>query len=245
MKIKWYAHACLRIEGAGVSIITDPYTPYKSGFATIIEPADIVVRSSDDDSAHANADMIPGTPEVVTATHILDSGQTVRGIHFSAVPAQESMRVKLQPRDNAMYCFTLEGIRIVHFGDVGNRLANWQLTAIANTPVERAAGSMPSSYSPLPLEAGVDVAIVPTGGPPTIELDDLYDALDTLGPAIIIPMHHELPGCKFPRMADVTEFTQHYPSTHIYWADTEEVEISRANLPTETQVWVLQAVAAG
>ena len=66
MKIKWYAHACLRIEGDGVSIITDPYTPYKSGFATIAESADIVVRSSDDDSAHANAAMIPGKPEVVT-----------------------------------------------------------------------------------------------------------------------------------------------------------------------------------
>ena len=242
MRIKWYAHACLRIEGGGVSIITDPYTPHKSGFAPVEETADIVVRSSDDDSAHANAAMIPGNPEIVTATHILkSSGQfgsgdkngpeqagdlshvTGAGIRFSAVPALESMRVKLQPRDNAMYCFVVEGVRLVHFGDVGNRLERWQLEEIG----------------------GVDVAIVPTGGPPTIELDDLQEALDFLRPAITIPMHHDLPGCKFPRMADVREFTRRYPRSRVVWAARAEVELTRENLPAEPEVWVLQATSAG
>ena len=42
MIIKWYAHACLRIEGGGVSIITDPYTPHKSGFAPVDETATLL-----------------------------------------------------------------------------------------------------------------------------------------------------------------------------------------------------------
>ncbi len=242
MKIKWYAHACLRIEGEGVSIITDPYTPQKSGFATITESADIVVRSSGDDSAHANAAMIPGKAEVVTATHILDfdgqdrsgftdgskrqgdsSCRTRAGIRFKAIPAMESMRDKLQPRDNAMYSFVVEGIRLVHFGDVGNRLEPWQLERIGS----------------------IDVAIVPTGGPPTIELDDLHDGLDVLRPAITIPMHHDLPGCRFPKMADVREFTHRYPSYRVMWADEPEVELISGSLPVEPEVWVLQATAAG
>ena len=242
MRIKWYAHACLRLEGDGVSIITDPYTPHKSGFAAISESADIVVRSSDDDSAHANAAMIPGSPEVVTATHILeleaeDSSLSTKGpgcqgsssylsragIPFSAIPAMESMRVKLQPRANAMYRFVVEGIRIVHFGDVGNCLQEWQLEQMG----------------------AVDVAIVPTGGPPTIELDDLHVALDALRPAVTIPMHHDLPGCKFPKMADVRAFTRRYPASRVFWADTSEVELHRATLPAPSEVWVLQATAAG
>lgn len=242
MRIKWYAHACLRIEGGGVSIITDPYTPHKSGFAPVDETADIVVRSSDDDSAHANAAMIPGDPEIVTATHILSvggefatgdkekSGQgygsshaTRSGIQFRAVPALESMRVKLQPRDNAMYCFVVDGVRLVHFGDVGNRLERWQLEQMG----------------------GVDVAIVPTGGSPTIELDDLQDALDFLRPAVTIPMHHDLPGCKFPRMADVREFTGRYPPSRVVWAQKPEIELSRETLPPEPEVWVLKATSAG
>ena len=228
MRIKWYAHACLRLEGDDVSIITDPYTPHKSGFAAISESADIVVRSSDDDSAHANAAMIPGSPEVVTATHILEleaedsslstkgpgcqgssSYRSRAGIPFSAIPAMESLRVKLQPRANAMYRFVVEGIRIVHFGDVGNRLQEWQLQQMG----------------------AVDVAIVPTGGPPTIELDDLHVALDALRPAVTIPMHHDLPGCKFPKMADVRAFTRRYPASRVFWADTSEVELHRATAP--------------
>ena len=243
MKIKWYAHACLRIDGDGVSIITDPYTPHKSGFASVTETADIVVRSSDDDSAHANAEMITGDPEVVTATHMLtfegadgegsptaheagrDSSSflTHAGIRFEAIPAMESMRVKLQPRDNAMYCFEVEGIRVVHFGDVGNRLESWQLDRMGE----------------------VDVAFVPTGGPPTIELADLHDALEILCPAVTIPMHYELPGCRFPTMADVKEFTHRYPPSSVMWADTPEVELTKATLPVGPQVWVLQATTAG
>ena len=241
MKVKSYAHACLRIESGGVSIITDPYTPNKSGFAPVSETADIVVRSSDDDSAHANAAMIPGDPEVVTATHILQNegengcrdGQDGRqghstvltraGIRFTAIPAMESMLVKLEPRDNAMYCFEVEGIRIVHFGDVGNRLQPWQLEQIGD----------------------VDVAIVPTGGPPTIELTDLHDALGVLRPAVTIPMHYELPGCKFPTMADVREFTKQYAPECVRWADTPVVDLSKASLPTVPEVWVLKATTAG
>ena len=243
MKVKWYAHACLRIEGDGVSIITDPYTPQKSGFAPVTETADIVVRSSDDDSAHSNAAMIPGDPEVVTATHILHCegenvgassyGQAGRqghstfltgaGIRFAAIPAMESMLAKLEPRDNAMYCFEVEGIRIVHFGDVGNRLEPWQLEQMGD----------------------VDVAIVPTGGPPTIELTDLHGALDVLRPAVTIPMHYELPGCKFPTMADVREFTQRYPRARVQRADTPEIELAKTSLPAEPEVWVLQATTAG
>ena len=52
MKIKWYAHAAFSLEGSGVRIIADPYTPEKSGFKPIEDTADIVLRCAHDDSAH-------------------------------------------------------------------------------------------------------------------------------------------------------------------------------------------------
>jgi len=223
MKLKWYAHASVMLEGDGVRIITDPYTPEKSGFATITDSADIVVRSSDDDSAHANADMITGDPEVVTATHILNGGATAKGIHFTAIPSTESMKHKLEPRDNGMYRFVLDGIEVLHFGDLGNALNEEQIE----------------------LMQGAELAIVPTGGPPTIELDDLYEALDILKPVVTIPMHHSLPGCKFPKMLDVTDFTDHFAADSVVWATDTEVTLTRDNLPEEPQVWVLKATAAG
>jgi L-ascorbate metabolism protein UlaG (beta-lactamase superfamily) len=31
MKIKWYGHACFRIEGEDIVVVTDPYTPEVAG----------------------------------------------------------------------------------------------------------------------------------------------------------------------------------------------------------------------
>ena len=31
MKIKWYGHACFRIEGDSIAIVSDPYTPEVAG----------------------------------------------------------------------------------------------------------------------------------------------------------------------------------------------------------------------
>jgi L-ascorbate metabolism protein UlaG (beta-lactamase superfamily) len=222
MKIKWYAHAAFRLEGDGLGIVVDPYTPEKSGFAPIEEPADIVIRCAHDDSAHGNADMIQGNPEVVTATWILDQGATVKGLEISAIPTTESMLHKLEPRDNAMYRFTLGGVRFLHFGDVGNRLTDEQRAYMYDA----------------------DVAIVPTGGPPTIELDDLCEALEQIKPKVTIPMHHALPGCKFPKMLEVEDFTNRFPAESVVWNEGEDVEVSPGSLPDTSQIWVLKAVHA-
>ena len=223
MKIKWYAHAAFSLEGSGVRIIADPYTPEKSGFKPIEDTADIVLRCAHDDSAHGNAEMIQGDPEIVTATWILDGGISVKGIEISAIPTKESMRHKLEPRDNAMYRFTMDGLRILHFGDVGNRITEEQLDQMSD----------------------VDIAIVPAGGPPTIELGDLCDALDVIKPKITIPMHYALPGCKFPKMLDVEDFTSRFQPESIFWGKDEVVNVSSATLPNSPQIWVLVATHAG
>jgi L-ascorbate metabolism protein UlaG (beta-lactamase superfamily) len=216
MKITWLAHAAFLIEGSGVRIITDPYTPSKMGFATINETADIVIRSSADDLGHCNAAMIPGDPTVVTATEVGPAGIEARGVKISAIPAQESLIYKTAPADNAMYRFTLDGIRVAHFGDVGNRLTEFQIAALA----------------------GADVLLVPVGGPPTIDLDDLVDALQALQSRVVIPMHYQVPNATF-KMLPVTDFTNRWPAEEVVWYDTATVTLTADTLPSQPRVFVL------
>ncbi len=203
MKIKWFAHASFLIQGEGIRIITDPYTTELAGFTPILEPADLVIRSSGDDKAHSNAEMIRGEPTVVTATEIGEQGKVVKGIGITTVATQESLLHKAEPGDNAIYCFSLEGIRVAHFGDVGNRLTEDQLARID----------------------GVNVLLIPTGGPPTIDLDDLCDAIKVLRPTITIPMHYHLPGCQFS-MLPVTDFTDRFPPDRVVWMDQSEIKLT-------------------
>jgi L-ascorbate metabolism protein UlaG (beta-lactamase superfamily) len=67
MRVIWYGHACFRLEGSGVSVVTDPYTPELAGLLPVSTPADVVVMSSALDDAHSNAAMVPGAPRVLAS----------------------------------------------------------------------------------------------------------------------------------------------------------------------------------
>lgn len=222
MKIKWLAHASFLIEGDGLRIITDPYDPVDLNIPPVTEPADIVIRSSHDDVAHAHIDTIPPGFELITATEIVDSGATTKNVDFTAIWSQESLIHKDIPRDNAMYRFTLEGIHITHMGDVGNRLTNQQMEALS----------------------GTDILLTLTGGPPTIELDDLYQVIQTVKPKIVIPMHYRIPGPKF-FMLPVTDFTAYFPVERIEWANRSAIEFHKETLPSETKIIVLNPTYIG
>ena len=218
MKIQWYAHACFRITAGDVSIVTDPYTPHKAGFKEIEDGADIVVRSSDDDSAHCNAAMFPGS-DVLTMTYAPPAGTVWRDIRFTPIPAQESLIHKVEPGDNALYRFVADGVDVTHFGDVGNALEDWQLDRLR----------------------GTQVALVPTGGPPTIELADLHRALADIKPRVTIPMHYALPGCLFPAMTEVDVFAADYPEARIRRFTEPSITVTPADLPDEPELWILPA----
>jgi L-ascorbate metabolism protein UlaG (beta-lactamase superfamily) len=218
MKIKWYAHASFLIEGDGLRILTDPYSPAETDFPPITESADIVIRSSADDLGHCYAEMIPGDPIVVTATEIIDTGATVKGLNVTAIPVRESLIHKDSPLDNGMYRFTVAGIKFAHMGDVGNRLTEEQLTGLA----------------------GADVLFALAGGPPTIDIDDLRDAIEILNPRVVIPMHYAIPYANF-KMLPVSELTDRFPAEKVTWLDGAEIELSRETLPAETHIFVLKS----
>jgi L-ascorbate metabolism protein UlaG (beta-lactamase superfamily) len=218
MKIKWLAHASFLIEGDGLRIITDPYEPNEvMNLPPITEPADIVIRSSNDDEAHCFVDTIPAGFELITATDIVGSGATAKGIAFRSIWSEESHIHKEVVRDNAMYRFPVEGIDITHLGDVGNALTDEQLEALR----------------------GTDILLALAGGPPTIELDDLHEVIASIQPKVVIPMHYRIPGPRF-FMLPVTEFTSHYADDKVIWSTSSEAEFSKDSLPDETHILVLK-----
>ena len=218
MKIKWLAHASFLIEGDGLRIVTDPYEPNDiMDLPPVTEPADIVMRSSDDDDGHCFVDSIPAGFELVTATDIVETGATVKGVEVEAIWSQESLIHKDVVRDNAMYRFTLEGINMTHMGDTGNPLSEAQMDALV----------------------GTDILFALAGGPPTIELKDLHDVIEYIKPKVVIPMHYRIPGPRF-FMLPVTDFTDNYPDRMIEWSESTEAEFTKESLPDETRILVLK-----
>ena len=223
MRITWFAHASFLIEGDGRRIITDPYNPDVMGFAPITQPADMVIRSSADDRGHNHAVMIPGDPLVVTATDLVAAGGGIAaGLAIRVAGVQESLVHKDSPLDNAMYRFTVDGVDLAHMGDAGNRLTDQQIGILA----------------------GCDVLLALAGGPPTIEIPDLLDAIKAIGPKVVIPMHYALPGSAM-KMLQVQELTRHFPGAATRQLGASSVELTSDALPEQTTVFVLTPTTAG
>src|SRR3712207_983230 len=93
VKIRYYAHASFRLEGDGLVVITDPYTPgpRNSGFDPIDESADIVIMSSATDRFHSDPSHVRGDPIVVNALELPSQGMNIRGLHIRPFPAMESL----------------------------------------------------------------------------------------------------------------------------------------------------------
>ena len=218
VKVTWLAHAAFLIEGDGVRIITDPYEPNETMNLPPVEvSADLVIRSSDDDEAHSYVDSIPAGFELVTATEIVDSGATVHGVDVSAVWSMESVNKPDIIRDNAMYTFTLDGIRITHMGDVGNALTVEQMAALE----------------------GTDVLLALAGGHPTIDLDDLMTVIEQVRPKIVIPMHYRIPGPRF-FMLPVEELVGRFSTDAVTFHFGTTIEVSKKTLPESTRLIVLR-----
>jgi L-ascorbate metabolism protein UlaG (beta-lactamase superfamily) len=220
MKISFYAHASLRLETPEVSVITDPYTPGVSGFQPIDEAADLVIMSSATDRFHSDPSHVRGQPTVVNA--LLDvppEGITVRGVPIRSFPTSESLTFDFgrDPDANAMYLFTIGGVRVLHMGDVGN--------AIAPAVLEILTGQ-------------VDVLLALTGAHATIGLEDLDQAVAVIEPRIIIPMHYWHPRGVL-KIEPVDRFLERHPDRLIIHPDDTALTIDPGQLPEAPQIVVL------
>ena len=222
MKITFYAHASFRLEVDGLSVVTDPYTPGPEGsnFDPIDEPADLVIMSSATDAFHSDPGHVRGDPTVVNALELPPEGEEVLGVHIRPFPAMESYTFDFgrDPDANALYLFTLGGLRVLHMGDIGNPVPEAHLEALAGN---------------------IDVLFALTGAHATISLEDLDAAIAAIGPRAVIPMHYHNPRGVL-EIEPVDTFLERCPPDAVTRVGGPELELTREKLPETLRVYVLE-----
>ena len=227
MKITFYAHASFRLEGDGLTVITDPYMPGRSKFDPINEPADIVLMSSATDEFHSDPSHVQGNPEVVNTLHLPPEGRTVKGLKVRSFPATESLTFDYQseygrdPDANALYHFEIGGLRFLHMGDIGTAVPQGHLDA---------------------LKGQVDVLLALTGEHATIALDDLDNAIAQIGPRAVIPMHYFHPKGVL-KIEPVETFVARLPADRVTRVGATSMTLTPDMLPpvgAAPQIYVLE-----
>ena len=224
LTITFYAHASFRLEADGLAVVTDPYTPARSGFDPIGETADIVLMSSATDDFHSDPSHVGGDPIVVNTLDLPPEGTVVKGVSVRPFPAYESLTFDYQsafgrdPDANALYLFELGGIRVLHMGDIGNPVAPEHLDALAGQ---------------------VDLLLALTGEHATIALDDLDAAIARIRPGAIIPMHyHSAKGVL--AIEPLERFTDRFAPERVRRVGSTRLELTKDMLdPDQPTVFVL------
>ncbi len=192
LKITWFGHAAFVFEADGVRVIIDPYrSPDSGGYRPIAEAADVVVVSHENDRYHSHLGQVIPPFEVVRGLEIPPGGQVAAGIRFEAFPVFETPERLVDDQVSVVF-FTLGGVQVAFLGDLGHALREDEAALIR----------------------GVDVALVPAGGPPTIDLGAVGDLLAMIEPCLVIPMHYLTPGINL-KIQPVEDFFTALPDWEI------------------------------
>lgn len=215
MDITCVGHSSFKFRGKLAIIITDPYTTESTGlkFPKHID-ADIITVSHHHPD-HNAIGQIEGTPYVVSGPGEYE----VKGVGIIGIRSFHDNEKGESRGINTIYCLVLDGIRIVHLGDLGHILSASEIESLGE----------------------VDILLIPVGGVYTIDSEIAARVVKELDPSIVIPMHFhrpELDQKAFGSLQPVSAFLKEMGKEDVQ--PVAKLTITKDKLPEEMQVVLLE-----
>jgi len=202
--------SCFRIRGSQAVVITDPFPP-GLGYTLGKQTADIVTVSHQ----HPSHSYDQG----IGSEHRLVKGPgeyEISGVLILGIGAYHDS-VKGQSRGkNTLYLMEIDGVNVLHLGDLGHALNDEQAEEIGN----------------------VDILLLPVGGVNTINAAMAAEVIRKLEPKVVVPMHYKTEKGS-PDLEPVENFLKEMGQAQV--EPRPKLTISRNSLPLTTEVVVLTA----
>jgi L-ascorbate metabolism protein UlaG (beta-lactamase superfamily) len=207
MDILWHGQSCFKIKDKTTSVIVDPFDPTTTGLKLPKDLTSDLLLVTHQHQDHNNTQAVSGDPVVIAGPGEYEvKGVSVVGIHSYHDKTEGSERGK-----NTIYQINIEGVNIVHLGDLGHPLTEEQ-TGEFNE---------------------VDILMIPVGGNYTIDAEEAAKVVASLEPKIVIPMHYKSEGSSAD-IAGVEGFLKEMGAENT--EAVSKLTITRDKLPEETQV---------
>lgn len=212
MNIRWLGHSCfLFTNQEGLGVLTDPFDE-KVGYPAPRVKTDIVTVSHHHYD-HDYVQILPGKPQVVEG----EGSASVSGLSFKGIATFHDNEKGKNRGKNTIFSFMMDGINIVHLGDLGHLLTPDHLARIGQ----------------------VDIACVPVGGFYTIDAEQAYQVVQQIKPKIVLPMHYKLNNKVSLPIEGIDRFLSYFAQVK----RAKTLDVSPANLPKTQEVVVLELSA--
>ena len=209
MKMEYLGHACFRLTSAdGIRIVLDPFDGRELGYPMPSVEADFVLISHEH-TDHNYVDALKGNPT------LLKRDYEGKGIAVKTIHVFHDDEVGAKRGRNIIHIIKVDGLTIVHLGDLGH---------ILDEQILRSMGK-------------VDVLMIPVGGTFTIDATKASIVVDQVKPKVVIPMHFWTPSLPF-RLLKAEAFLQ--GKERVKRLETNSIDLSPSGLPDKTEIWVLK-----
>ena len=215
MDITWLGHACFRLRGRDVTILTDPYEGDDWGYPPLAATADVVTISNEHPH-HAGLSGVSGTPRVLRGPGEYEiGGALIWGVRTPRRSSQDG----LTSTRNTAYVIQLEELTICHLGD----LAEGSLSAEQLTRLKDSA-----------------VLLVPIGGHCTINAAQAAQVIAQIEPKLIVPMHYATDETRGRLdLDDISRFCREMGASDA--APRPRLSVTATSLPNEPTVVLLES----
>lgn len=215
MDITYIGHSCFKIKGKNHTLVIDPYDPSKTGYRLPKIICDVVLCTHQ----HGDHNYIQGVSDykivIDTAGEYEIAGTFVYG--FSTFHDEQKGEER---GENIVFQIEIDGISILHLGDLGHELSKDTLEKITD----------------------VDVLMIPVGGVYTIDAKKAAKIISSIEPSIVVPMHYqiqELTGLS-QKIDDLKPFIEEMGLTESSVKKFDKLSISsKSDVPEETEVYIL------
>lgn len=181
MIIRCIGHAEFLIElENGMRIVTDPYDA-SCGYTVEKLQADVVLVSHGHHD-HNAVENVTGAVQVIDRAGRYD----LDGVTVTAVEADHDEAGGTKRGKTLLFCMEVEGLRVMHMGDLGHIPTQAQLEALGTA----------------------DVLMIPVGGYYTIDAPTAVQVAGKLQARVVLPMHYKTAANADWPIAGVESYTQ-------------------------------------
>ncbi len=210
MEITWFGQSFFRLKGKSTTLLIDPFDPEMIGLKLPKDLAASVALSTHNHGDHNNVAVVTGQKLTIAGPGEYE----VEGVTITGTRTFHDATGGSERGVNTVYNMTIDGINIVHLGDLGHQLSEEQVTEIGN----------------------VHILLIPVGGVYTITAAEAAKVVAQLEPRIVIPMHYKVEGLKAP-LEELEPFLKEMGTESV--EALPKLSITKDKLPEETTVVVL------
>jgi L-ascorbate metabolism protein UlaG (beta-lactamase superfamily) len=186
VQVEWYGQSAFRLRGDRATVFIDPFGDMSGaaarGFQWDYPPIDGVgadlVLVTHEHGDHNAVDAVDGDAPVLRST----AGRLESPVgEVVAIASEHDEAAGTERGPNTIFVFDLDGVRVAHFGDFGQRELREEQAAAVGSP---------------------DLVFLPVGDGPTIGAAQAAAIVERIQPRWVVPMHYRTPRIGFLETAD-------------------------------------------